>query len=127
MRNLVNWFKTHNENGRYVLIGSILRYLLHLYYFHPRERFLNGIEVRGKIASGVWKRFSFDRSVIQRIFHVCTQEKSAGKTVVKIPRGDNSYSCNLISALRNEEVFGRYKQILSSIRQDPWMQKHCVE
>lgn len=120
------WLKTHNQTGRYVAIGTVFRYGLSLYRFHPRERFFNGALVTLKSAFGTWKRFSFERSILQRIFHVCWQETLAGKVVKKLPRGDNSYSYNFIQKLRSDEEFENYKSLLSNIRKDPWLSRHCV-
>jgi SAM-dependent methyltransferase len=121
------WLRTLKENRRSVVVGPLLRFFVSLYYFHPRERFLNGLNVKFKTGAGIWKRFSFGRSMVQRVFYVCSQETSAGEIMIKLPRGDNQFSCNLIAAIRDDRRFEDYKQLLITLRADPWLAKHCVD
>lgn len=127
MQRLKIWLRNQNERGRYVLLGSFLRRLLSFYYLHPRQRFLNWLTVQYQTRLGHWKRFSFGRSMLQRVFYVCSQETSAGKIVIKVPRGDNQFSCNLIAAVRDNRVFDDYKKLLTTLTADPWLAKHCVD
>lgn len=126
MQGMKNWLRNQNERGRYVLLGSVLRRLLSFYYFHPRQRFLNWLTVQYQTRLGNWKRLSFGRSMLQRVFYVCSQETPVGKIVIKLPRGDNQFSCNLIAAVGDNRVFEDYKKLLTTLTADPWLTKHCV-
>lgn len=65
--------------------------------------------------------------MLQRVFYVCSQETPAGKTVIKLPRGDNQFSCKLIAAVRDHRIFEDYKKLLSTLSADPWLANHCVD
>jgi hypothetical protein len=77
--------------------------------------------------TGAWTRFSFPRSMLQRIFHVCLENTPAGKRVVKLPRGDNWYSVNLIKSVRGVGAFQDYRTTLTGIKKDRWLGEHAVE
>jgi hypothetical protein len=103
-----------------------LRYILHIYYFHPKYRFINGLRAKVNIALGKWERMTCEPGSFQRIFYVCLDVSVPHKVVVKIPRGDNAYSCNFVSSLRSEENFKKYSTIIRGIKQDPWLGRHCA-
>jgi len=121
-----DWFKQQNASGRFIGLRSLWRYVRNLYHFHPRERFVNRWKVGYKTRTGSWRLMSIDAGVLHRVFHVCVRQSAAGLKVVKLPRGDNQYSARFIKALRPAEAFGRYKGILTGLKDDAWLHDHCV-
>src|SRR5664279_2380810 len=113
MQRIKAWLKLQNERGRHVAVGSVLRWILSLYRFHPRERFVNGLKVKYKTTTGTWRRLSFERSTLQRVFHVCLENTPDGRMVAKFPRGDNSYSCDFIQAVRSDAGIQNYRDTLA--------------
>lgn len=126
-KNIVDWLREQKQSSDSTLIGGMLRMVFGLYHFHPKERFLNRFELARNIRNGRWKLMSFEGGITQRVFFICVEDRSSGKVVVKLPRADNQFSCALIAAMKDPDIFDTYKKTLSAIPQDPFLKKHSVE
>jgi hypothetical protein len=110
----------------YDCLRNIYHYLRSVYHYHPRQRFLNSIEIRFKTALGLWKALAIPDSVIHRVFHIYVRRSVNDAEVVKLPNGHNDHSCGLINKLRNSETFEKYRRALQDSKLDPSLKDHCV-
>lgn len=125
MRKAIDWVKKQNEAGRYVRIGAALSWMLQMYRFHPRERFFNATRLWWNVRRGSWSKMPLNAGFLQRIFYVCISTAPDGSILVqKVPRGNNSYSCNFVFSLRSSERYDHYKRLLLELSSNPSLRRH---
>jgi hypothetical protein len=123
---LKKWLKIDDYALKPTGFNGPFRYIRDVYCHHPRQRFLNFIEVRFKTMLGLWKIMSIPDSVLHRVFYVCLAKSAKGIEVIKLPIGNNENSCALLESLSSAEAFEKYRRVLQNSKLDPWLKNHCV-
>ncbi len=112
---LGRWVKEQNDQGRMLSLGRFVRWLISWREFHSSKRISNKLTVAlNRIFSG-WKPLELESQVLNRVFSVYESSSSSGKSVHKIPPGDNEFSHRLIERLSDAAELARYEETLRQL------------
>lgn len=122
------WVKSKNNDGKYIRLRTAWRLAKSIYRHYPKERFLSGVTVGLKTRIGKWKLLKFPPWFTQGRFYVCVVNNALkSRHVVKLPRGNTSFSRDLIERLKTAEEYESYSSVLTALKKDPWLQHHSVK